>query len=407
MRFIRKRSEGRTIAALLIISCLYKIAVVKGGVLERLLMPLVNHLPLSEVSRYTNTISIVKLYALGLSLHAVCMLFWLVREKGKIWIRKSQNEISLLLLFFVRFASELYAHKGAITPYNFVYDILCFIILFMIYQNKNNPDLLDKVQESATWSIFGIGFVCSIFAFVYFLAGLQQSFSNFNFRQFRIGGFLFDSILAGFFYGLGTISSIALYNQKRISKLLFFVSLFFMLVGCFLTGSRASFYFLILAVGYYFGSNRGYSRVLILALIAVLIVFFYQSILSESEISFTSDEARSYKSRLAFQLFLSHSISGVGSNMFHNYDPIYGSNPHNLPLTILAENGIIGFIPYAIWAITNIINIIRTKNHYWKWLCISFMVLSMILGTLTNMITVILMILSSWSCEATKPQAES
>ena len=396
-----QNADVKLIVWLLVISCLYKIAVVNNGILQGVLSPLVRMLPLSEISRYTNTVSIVKIPFLGIVLHLSCIVFWLIRKRGKIKKTRSISETCLLIIIAIRFLSEFIVRRG-ISTYWAGYYVLCIFVILFFYQIQPDQTVLNDVQIHITWSIYGIGFACTIFAILYYFVGLGQDFSVFSFRYFRIGGFMFDTILAGFLYGIALLSGFELYGRRKISGLLMIGSLILFVVSCLLTGSRGSFYFMVFALAFYVGNRVGFSRYVVLGIFAALGVVLYSTFLSEQSISFLSDGARSYKYALAFRTFLSHPIFGVGSNMFHTYDLIYGSNPHNLPLTMLSENGVIGFLPYLIWFISSIVNIAQTKNMYWRWMSISFLMLSMILGVLTNIITVLIMIMVTWGCEVSK-----
>ena len=397
----QKRKDGAFVVWLLVFSCFYKIAVVDGGIIYKLLSSLVNNLPLAETSRYTDTITIVKLYFIGISLHTFCLFFWLFRERWRIRVTHSLKEECLLLMFAIRMLSEFYIHKG-MSAYSFVYDVLCFFVILVFYQIRNDVDNLTNLQLRVAQCIYRIGLLCAIFALSYFFVGLRQDFSAFEFRYFRIGGFMFDAILAGFLYGIGLISAFDLHKQGKIKTVELIVAAILFSIGCLLTGSRGAFYFLAIAIFYFVGSKKSYSKYVFVGMFVVLAIVLYSTFLTEQEVSFVSDGARSYKYSLAFKVFLDHPVTGVGTNMFHYYDTIYGSNPHNLPLTMLAENGAIGFLPYAVWFVSSFIDIVKTKSQYWRWMAISFVVLSMILGTLTNMITVIIMVMVTWACEATK-----
>ena len=399
------KSDGQFVAAMLTIACLYKIAVVKNGLIHSLLLPLVNILPLSEVSRYTNTISIVKMHLPVLVLQFVCVFVWLHRKKWKLKRFRNPNALALLAIFIVRFISELYSHKGSLSIYTLGYDVICLLFVIIIYQFKTDGEHHEKLQSRIVMCVFRIAFVCSLFALANFAVGLGLNFSAFRFRNYRIGGFIFDAILAGFIYGVGLLSAFELYKRHMIKPWLLIVSMSLFVIGDLLTGSRSSIYFLVMAVWYYICNKKGYTRFLVVALFLVMGAALYFNLLSNESISFVSDGPRSYKYALAFKVFRENSIIGVGTNMFHNYDVIFGSNPHNLPLTILAENGIIGFIPYAIWIVINIYNMVRTKSMFWRLFNICFMLLSMILGTLTNMITVLIMIIASWGCDVSKEPA--
>lgn len=401
----KRDRNGVFISCLLVISCLYKIAVVKDGVLQRILSPIVGFLPLTDISKYTNTISLVKMLLVGLCLHTICILYWLYRERWKIRVTRSINEECLLLIFLVRMISECWVHRG-LSAYSLVYDLLCVFFVLVFYQIGPNEEDMCSFQERISKCIYRIGFVCAVFAVAYYVVGLNQSFSVFEFRLYRIGGFAFDAILAGFLYGIGLISAFDLHKAEKIKTIELVVAAIFFAVGMLLTGSRSALYFLTFAIFYFIGSKKRFSKYLYIGLFGVLAIIVYSSFVAEQDLSFVSDGARSYKYALAFDVFVSHPVAGVGTNMFQFYDEVYGSNPHNLPLTLLAENGIIGFLPWIIWFIVSMINVVKTKSQYWRWLMISFIMLSMILGTLTNTITVILMILVTWTCEVSSKTEE-
>lgn len=397
----RKDRTGTFLSCLLVFSCLYKIAVVKDGMLQRVLTPIANALPYSGIGRYTNSIMIVKIFLVGLSLHVICIVYWLFQERGKIRITRSVTEECLLLMFVIRMISEFWVHKG-LSTYSIIYDLLCIFFVLVFYQIRPDKEELHCIQESLACCVYRIGLLCAVFAIANFVIGLTQSISTFEFREYRIPGFLFDSILAGGIYGLGLISAINLHSRCKMKSMKLVMVAAVLAVGCLLTGSRSALYFLAIACFYFVGSKKKFSKYLYIGLFVVIAVVLYSNILAEQDISFVSDGARAYKYKLAFDVFVNHPVAGVGTNMFHLYDTVYGSNPHNLPLTLLAENGIIGFIPWFIWFIKSVINAVKTKEQYWRWMMISYMILSMILGTLTNTITVIIMVMVTWACEVSE-----
>lgn len=235
----KKDRTGTLLSCLLVFSCLYKIAVVKDGILQKVLSPIVNILPYSDIGRYTNSISIVRIFLVGMSLHGVCLVYWLLHEQGKIRLTRSANEECLLLILGIRMISEFWVHRG-LSAYSLTYDLLCLFFVLAFYQIRPDKKELESIQESLARCFYRIGILCAFFAIAYFFAGLMQSISSFEFREYRIGGFLFDSILAGCLYGFGLISAVHLYLENKVKLPVLIVSAVIFSVGCLLTGSRSA-----------------------------------------------------------------------------------------------------------------------------------------------------------------------
>lgn len=391
----REDRTYRFVVLALVVSCVYNIGVVTNGMLYHLLLPLTFILPMSNYARYSTYTSNINLLSLGLFLHVVIILLWVLYKRNKLHHMSSAPFVSMLLILLVRLLGDLMAMSWV---YYLFFDVLCLAFLLLIYQLDFAASKLHVLR-----TVYWIGMMAALTAWLYFFLGLNLRLGSVIFRELRLAGFLFDSILAGFMFGLSMIAGYELYSEYRDQWFGGGVRLMLSLVvlgsACFLTGSRASIFFAGIALLSMVFKRKSFGGIPLVIVFAIVAFVFFNWIISSSDLDFTSDSSRSYKFSLALRVFINHPLLGVGSNMFYKYDTVYRSNPHNLPLTLMAENGIVGLLSYILWLITFVINICFSKDNFFKWASVAFLILSMILGVLTNTITILIMIILTWGCD--------
>ncbi|HKZ21974.1 MAG TPA: O-antigen ligase family protein [candidate division Zixibacteria bacterium] len=315
----------------------------------------------------------------------------------------------LLILWFVLILTFLLSGIFSLNPVKSmrvtILHLTLFLILFLIVQFvKNRQDLVKFTQH---WMVIGfilclyglveylgsfIGFDIdrAIFGPIYSLTTPGQSVAQRIFGQRIYSLFGDPNNFAGFlntifpFFLCSTIYFAKLKQTKRFFWfLLATLTVFFVFI---MTLSRSGWLGLtmgLLVVAWYKRAQifrKGNLKYLAFALI-VFIIFFAQIyqytyfVVSAKLEEMESRQIHLYLVKSAFQMFLSHPLTGVGIG---NFGEAYGRyfkpgyeyyNAHSAFLTILSETGIIGFIIYIsfyIFVLRQILLFFRNSSGYHK-----------------------------------------
>lgn len=315
----------------------------------------------------------------------------------------------LLILWFVLILAFLLSGIFSLNPVKSmrvtILHLTLFLILFLIVQFvKNRQDLVKFTQH---WMVIGfilclyglveylgsfIGFDIdrAIFGPIYSLTTPGQSVAQRIFGQRIYSLFGDPNNFAGF---LNTVfpfflcSTVYFAKLKQTKKFFWFLlatlTVFFVFL---MTLSRSGWLGLtlgLLVVAWYKRAQifrRGNLKYLVFALI-VFIIFFAQIyqylyfVVSARLEEMESRQIHLYLVKSAFEMFLSHPLTGVGIG---NFGEAYGKyfkpgleyyNAHSAFLTILSETGIIGFIIYIsfyIFIFRQILLFFRNSSGYHK-----------------------------------------
>ena len=209
---------------------------------------------------------------------------------------------------------------------------------------------------------------------------------------------------------LGTAMDLGLFcliyrAQKKQKNLIFSVSMVFLFLYVIIgSGSRKGLFAAIIVCSLWFfqqskriwRNGRWYTRialVLFIALIIVLIIYYYQNIYLQTDISARMDTLgdkteessrnRIYYYQLAIEYFLEKPLFGIGLQQFGIWNP-YGQYAHSTYAEAIADWGLVGsliyFIP-VIWAAIQLVGIqfSETKNENTKSV-ITLWIMEMFLG---------------------------
>lgn len=232
-----------------------------------------------------------------------------------------------------------------------IYNSICVIIQFIIYQNRYHGNV----------------------------------FQNIRYMRFP-GGFLDPVVLSIFFmYCLITFSN----NEKKFNAFFYHIIIALILVASFFTGSRGFWvilvFFILLDFIYFIVKNRVIKLKLSYIFLCILLVtgavanieriksIFnnYNEYVFASQSSIASTNARADMGNKAVTLFKDNFFIGVGTNNYSYYafyldegDSNNQSNSHNVYLTLLSENGIIGFGLYLSIIIYIMIHTVIVKRNF-------------------------------------------
>ncbi len=188
--------------------------------------------------------------------------------------------------------------------------------------------------------------------------------------------------------------------RKNYNTILFWAVFLFLIFGLFLTGKRGPFAFLTVSImilyfieGYGRDKIKRVFQIIGFAILGYLVLYLLATYTSNPSIDRIFDTIREFiltrdvedagREQLwhqAIVYFESYPISGIGWTNFKNMFTLRKTHVHNIYLQLLCETGIIGFILFAVFFLTNIFRTVKkirraTVNSYeCSWLMLSFFI---------------------------------
>lgn len=281
------------------------------------------------------------------------------------FFKKIKFRKQLLSLFFITtfFLSSLFSPYRNFSLENFLVLLLLYIAYLFFTEEEFHQNSLEKMLD---YWILGATIIAFAGINTYFYKGVYA-------ETYFIGK-----------NGLGTllamtlpISQIKLITSKE--KSFYFLSSLIILTGLILTMSQGAIIGLIVGelLLFILGEKRIRKQIITIGIIGALILglFIGRSLivkdnlfsyfLTRLDINSSSKIERIYIWRSAWKMFLTHPITGVGFGCFSLAYPSYKlpqaqepthSFAHNLPLNLLAETEILGFITFSL----------LTLSFFWK-----------------------------------------
>ena len=255
--------------------------------------------------------------------------------------------VSLLLFAAVAAISAVYFKNIADTAKLFVYVELAISIAWMTAGEKR------FLCRSLLKLLLTVGVLNALVTVAQFLVLAQGSTGVRALRMARPDGLFGDSILSAL---VGAMTLFVVLNRADMPWSRKIALSLLLLVAGVLTGAR-SFYYLaagacILGVAFAL-QGSGIKAILccaicVIGIAAIVVMVDRISDFEESVSSVSSDvlSGRDLKAALALQEFDEHPVIGIGTMTKAGLN---GTNPHNIYLQVLCENGIVGFILFAIF----------------------------------------------------------
>lgn len=184
-------------------------------------------------------------------------------------------------------------------------------------------------------------------------------------RLYRPDGIFGDSIISALFSNV-TIAVLALGATRLKAPVRIIVILLCMVAGV-VTGAR-TFYYLLVIVGAYLmlAKTRDVSlekkAFLLCLIIAVVASPLGQSMIDSLTFQDTVS-SRDIKRQLAIERFENSPVFGIGTGQYAIYEAslgmpansgLHGTNPHNVYVQVLCENGLVGFTPFVLTLICSL-----------------------------------------------------
>lgn len=193
-------------------------------------------------------------------------------------------------------------------------------------------------------------------------------FSPSTIRLYRPDGIFGDSIISALFSNV-LIAVLAL-GETRLKAPARIIVIALCMVAGVVTGAR-TFYYLLVIVGVclMLAKTRDVSikkKVFLLCLVIAAVVVvgnsFGQSMIDSLTFQGTVS-SRDIKRQLAIDQFTNSPVFGIGTGQYAAYEAslgmpansgLHGTNPHNVYVQVLCENGLVGFTPFALGLICSL-----------------------------------------------------
>lgn len=324
--------------------------------INNIIKSIMKFIPFSIVDEFTHMI-IYSLITLIVIIYSILFAFMLIVKKGKqsISIKWPINAPIILVIFFLIVSISALYYK----EYAFMFFYLFYIELILVINSLQKSDV-SILKSKVLLVIEKAGTINAIFIFLqYALMSNYDFLSLGNWRIYRPVGICYDAILATLLSGFA-ISAILYRSQKEKLKISSVVKMIFIILAGIYTGSRTIFIIIpicfaafIIASG---TSNKNKIKLFLLAITFLIVInvalggFLYSFFNVIQDVGFESN-SRKLKADLAKRIFMDNPILGVGTNQYQYFEEMYlssfrginGTNPHNIYLQILAENGFLGF----------------------------------------------------------------
>lgn len=222
------------------------------------------------------------------------------------------------------------------------------------------------------------------------------SFTAATIRQYRPDGLFGDSIISALFCVVCIAVVLLRGGRVRLGGRVAIVGL--CVSAGVVTGARTFYYLLgLLALYLMFAKTRNVSLAKKAALVVAAVIALILAVgpMGQSLIDALTTEqsvsSRELKQELAIEQFKGSPVLGIGTAQYASVEAavstdsksgLHGTNPHNVYLQVLCENGIVGFVPLAASALAVLALAARRKNSLALILLLLYFAIAWSLGIL-------------------------
>ncbi|WP_334170164.1 O-antigen ligase family protein [Zoogloea sp.] len=289
-------------------------------------------------------------------------LFVLVLGGGASRVRKpTRADFFVFLFLFWVFLSCLWSYDSLTSFRLAYYYVLSFILFFLIEHLTFEP---------AAWRRVGVFFVLGAVTAGALLMSRAALYGISLDERETIGGINANYIAYSLATAIPILLGVAQGSSRGVIVRAFELAALVVLVGgTMVTGSRSGLFAAVIGLVFFWGfqGQRSLGYVFVALLLAVSVIFAFYDFLPEElraridlvEFFATGGgsvnenlSGRSDVWPLAFDYFSNNIIGGIGVGAFAVVNP-YGFGVHNVPLSLAAELGVVGFLLYflIIWAV--------------------------------------------------------
>lgn len=319
-------------------------------------------------------------------------LLSLILWNGKRIVKLRLNAIAACLLAFVLLAGLSACVFG---EYVEALKLAIYALVAIAYLSFEDSDQ-GQVRNTLTAMCFIAGIVNAIVTIWQYGSMSGWAFTPSTIRLYRPDGLFGDSIISALFCDV--CIAVALLCGPGTSLAVRSTAIALCLVAGVVTGAR-SFYYLLAIVGVYLLLAKTIDvplrqkAILILGILAIVALAaspMGQSLIDSLTIQ-ESTSSRDVKQQIALGLFEEAPLFGIGTGQYANFEAslsmpsnsgLHGTNPHNVYLQVLCENGLIGFIPLMASAVALLALALRRENSLVVILLLLYFAIAWSLGIL-------------------------
>ena len=303
---------------------------------------------------------------------AFFLLLAIILRHGKRVLQLRVNAISAGLFLFVFVASASACLFGEYIEALKLADYALVVVAYFCFDDYGK----NRVRDILISMCLIAGVVNAIVTIWQFGSMSGWVFAPSAIRLYRPDGLFGDSIISALFCSICIV--VAFLQRLQTSLFVRVIVIVLCLTAGVVTGAR-SFYYLLAVFGIYLlfakTANVSLKKKVVLLLGVVAVVAAVMSPMGQSLMdSLTFQDAvssRDLKRQIAFDQFWNAPIFGIGTGQYANVEAslnlptnsgLHGTNPHNVYLQVLCENGLVGFIPLMISALALFVLALKRKQ---------------------------------------------
>lgn len=323
---------------------------------------------------------------------AFLILAGIILRNGKRAIRLKIKALPAGFLFFAAVASVSACIFGEyVEALKLAIYVLVAFAYFTLEEREKKRVAIALVSMCVT-----AGVVNSIVTIWQYGTMSNWSFTTTTVRLYRPDGIFGDSIISAL--ACNVCIAIVVLRKEAMANVARIVVIVLCCVAGIVTGAR-TFYYLMIVLGLYllFSKTKNVSLVGkgVLAVVAFAILALVASPVGQSLIDTLTLEnsvsSRDLKQEIALEQFRSSPFLGIGTGQYANAEAalaadaksgLHGTNPHNVYLQVLCENGLIGFVPLIASTIALLLLVMKRKNSVALILLLLYLAIAWSLGIL-------------------------
>lgn len=316
--------------------------------------------------RYSDLNAIIPLAFVALSVLA------LINGRSVLRLRMGAMSSGFLMFAFIAALSACLYHE-----YVEALKLIIYVLIVVTYLSFDNSDRR-RIRDVLVAMCFVAGILNAAVTIWQYGSMSGWVFTPSSIRLYRPDGLFGDSIISALMCDVCIAA--AFFRESKVSPFVRVATVVLCVVAGIVTGAR-SFYYLLGIVGVFLPLAKTTDVSLKMKALLVLGVFviaaFAVSSMGQSLIdSLTihdSVSSRELKQQIALEQYSGAPIFGIGTGQYANVEAslnapansgLHGTNPHNVYLQVLCENGLVGFIPLMASVAALFVLAMRRKSSF-------------------------------------------